>query len=548
MKSKRNWWLPFLLVSMGIMACGKEEVVVDGTEEQSVMQVQEPETEDVASTGDIRIIQHELTSSVEDRVRCKGSYPEIAFSEDFQNSYPKLLDPMNYWNNQRATGVEETVGEYAGYADEMFQDEDGYYENSIDASVLRADEILFTVEEDYYLDGGGAHPGHYITITNYNPETGEYVELSDVLTEPADFAKLVRARIYEQHPDLKEEVENYVSDVLEDGKDYFQDKLDQDTYNWYIDGEGLHLIFSPYDIASYAAGYVETDFSYKDYPSLLKESYHMTKEESDALKGMVSKETGDKKEVDAVIAVIGVEEGVQGVQIENPCWGAYQSEDVTDEGSNFISLELESEEKSDWVDTDVWVKKMGVEQANLPYEDESYCYTLSASMGEEEETESILQIYDGKTYDLLYDYDLSLLCYGPDQKVGHYSNIRQYIRWAKLVDHYLYVSIAHYGYASEEGNANQMICIDTKTDKLLWKSDSLTCNSSNFQIVNDTIICGQGFTDEPDYIYLLNRYTGETMERMSVNSAAGQFEIKGDTLYLVCYNTEYQFKIVEKDN
>ena len=52
-----------------------------------------------------------------------------------------------------------------------------------------------------------------------------------------------------------------------------------------------------------------------------------------------------------------------------------------------------------------------------------------------------------------------------------------------------------------------------------------------------------GFTDEPDYIYLLDRFTGQTMDKIKVNTAADQFEVVDDTLFVATYNTAYEFKI-----
>jgi len=62
-------------------------------------------------------------------------------------------------------------------------------------------------------------------------------------------------------------------------------------------------------------------------------------------------------------------------------------------------------------------------------------------------------------------------------------------------------------------------------------------------VVGDTIICGYGFTAEPDYIYLLDRFTGEKYDSIPVNSAADQFQIVDDTLYVATYNTAYEFSI-----
>ena len=77
----------------------------------------------------------------------------------------------------------------------------------------------------------------------------------------------------------------------------------------------------------------------------------------------------------------------------------------------------------------------------------------------------------------------------------------------------------------------------------MFRTEPLVANADNFVIVGDTIICGYGFTDEPDYIYLIDRFTGEKYETIPVITAASQFVVVGDTLYVATYNTDYEFDI-----
>ena len=105
------------------------------------------------------------------------------------------------------------------------------------------------------------------------------------------------------------------------------------------------------------------------------------------------------------------------------------------------------------------------------------------------------------------------------------------------------MSLIHNGYSSEEPNSNYMVAIDPNTGYVLWRSEPLVANSDNFLLINDTIVCGYGFTAEPDFIYLLDRFTGQIMEKIPVNSAPDQFNAVGDTLYVATYNTAYEFKI-----
>ena len=87
------------------------------------------------------------------------------------------------------------------------------------------------------------------------------------------------------------------------------------------------------------------------------------------------------------------------------------------------------------------------------------------------------------------------------------------------------------------------MAVDLNTYEPLYRSEPLVANGYNFVIVGDTIICGYSFTAEPDYIYLLDKNTGEKYDEIPVNSSPYQFEVRDDTLYVATYNTAYEFKI-----
>ncbi len=228
--------------------------------------------------------------------------------------------------------------------------------------------------------------------------------------------------------------------------------------------------------------------------------------------------------------------------IGNPSWHKFYN--GTDNADNYphISLTKTSEESYDWLDSEVWCEKNGFEYASLPYKDDVYRYEVAYLFDNYSATE--LLIYSVYTGELLYDLDLYLLCYGPDDN-DEYSTYIQDIQYTKIDDtgNTLYVSIIYNGYSSDEPVSNHIIAINLQTMEVIWRSEPLVSGLSNFLIVDDTIICGYGFTSEPDYIYLLDKHTGDKIEQISVASAPEQFAIKNDTLYVATYNTSYEFKI-----
>ena len=115
----------------------------------------------------------------------------------------------------------------------------------------------------------------------------------------------------------------------------------------------------------------------------------------------------------------------------------------------------------------------------------------------------------------------------------------QQIRWADVIDGVLYVSNAHRTYAESSGRLNGFItAIDPVSLEVLWRSEPLVSNSENFVVAGDAIISGYGFTDEDDFVYILNRHTGHTVERIPVPTAPEYFRVEGGRLYVRCRDTD----------
>jgi len=122
----------------------------------------------------------------------------------------------------------------------------------------------------------------------------------------------------------------------------------------------------------------------------------------------------------------------------------------------------------------------------------------------------------------------------------------QQVRWAELYDGVLYVSNAHRTYASNSSGLNgYLTAIDLETLQILWRSGPLTANAANFIVRDDIIISAYGFTDEDDFIYLLNRGTGEVAGKVTVPTAPEYLYLRGNLLYVRCCDSDLVFRIRE---
>ena len=82
-----------------------------------------------------------------------------------------------------------------------------------------------------------------------------------------------------------------------------------------------------------------------------------------------------------------------------------------------------------------------------------------------------------------------------------------------------------------------LVAVDINTDQTLWMSMFPAQQIPAISIADNSIICGQGGSGIPDYIYVLNSYTGVRSHEYWIPSAASWFSISEDgQLYVALYD------------
>lgn len=108
----------------------------------------------------------------------------------------------------------------------------------------------------------------------------------------------------------------------------------------------------------------------------------------------------------------------------------------------------------------------------------------------------------------------------------------------------LYVANGISGYAKEaKGKTGYVTALNPKTGKILWRSGPLTQNANTFADAGDVLVCGYGFTAEPDFVYVLDKRTGRKLQTIPVKSGPSFILRKGERVYVRCYDTDYVFAI-----
>ena len=112
---------------------------------------------------------------------------------------------------------------------------------------------------------------------------------------------------------------------------------------------------------------------------------------------------------------------------------------------------------------------------------------------------------------------------------------------ACLLDDIFYGISVTNGYAQPDSCF--MFACDLENNKLLWRSGDQTCNTMNFIVKKDVIICGYGFTSEKDYLYQLNLHTGEVIASLELKKQPDLLVPQDNMLYVHTYSYNYTIEM-----
>ena len=107
----------------------------------------------------------------------------------------------------------------------------------------------------------------------------------------------------------------------------------------------------------------------------------------------------------------------------------------------------------------------------------------------------------------------------------------------------LYFNAACLSYsAMQKGRCSTLYAYDPQKKKLLWHSRYRTSNDI-FLVTDHLVIAGYGFTQEPDYLYLLRKRDGKLLKKIKLDSAHDYLEMVGDKLHVMTYNRHVVFRL-----
>jgi hypothetical protein len=137
----------------------------------------------------------------------------------------------------------------------------------------------------------------------------------------------------------------------------------------------------------------------------------------------------------------------------------------------------------------------------------------------------------------LYAHDFIRYARPPMTRPGNAGLTWEQPQWAQELGGVLYVENAHLTYATASFGQNAYItAIDLKSRRMIWRSPSLVGNALNFLVTRNYVTAGYGFTNEPDYLYVLSRKTGRVIDRLLLPNGPERITLRGNVLHVRTYD------------
>ncbi len=138
------------------------------------------------------------------------------------------------------------------------------YLSQVTFTPMRLDQGVFSLYGTYVVYEGISHPEVTPLSASYDLTNGNALTQEDILVPGADFSALL--------PNILASLSLQEDSLYADYAQTVEASL-QDTQNWYLGRNGLVFYFSPYEIASYAAGVITAEVSYSDLTGILNDAY-----------------------------------------------------------------------------------------------------------------------------------------------------------------------------------------------------------------------------------------------------------------------------------
>lgn len=147
--------------------------------------------------------------------------------------------------------------------------------------------------------------------------------------------------------------------------------------------------------------------------------------------------------------------------------------------------------------------------------------------------------------DVLHVYDFSNFSVSQFANKSELDYTKISVSDVTIEDNILYAKVCHRTYSSSSSGYNAyLVAVDLMTQNIKWMTKPLTCNA-NYYIYEDVIFTGYGFTNEDDYIYIIDKASGSRLKTIKIEKGPDFFAVKDNKLYVRTYSLDYTFQIMK---
>jgi len=276
---------------LGTVGCGKTPEVtpaVEPTEEvanveeepanveesepatEEVVEEAEPE-EEVISAPDINILcDYDYTWSEDETLTTSEIKREyVTVLSDGYDELKQTLADIRFSEDENVDWFRENVKEYTtGDALDEYTLSTLPWSYYSTIAMERCDTKVLSYQRIFSSYLGGAHPNTYYGKANINVQTGEELNLSDVVTDMDAFSEKIWEALRGH-----DEIDEFYSEWEDTVQTYYFDSEDTDPFVWVMTNDGITITFDPYVLSYYALGAVTIDIPYAGNEGLFKEEF-----------------------------------------------------------------------------------------------------------------------------------------------------------------------------------------------------------------------------------------------------------------------------------
>ena len=172
--------------------------------------------------------------------------------------------------------MRDLLNEYAGHGQEMgsdaaslyiqdsaFFDHSSFYEELSSRCYLAGEIVSVRLDSSSYT--GGAHPSSYTSSYLFDLHTGQFIDAAQLAEDPEAFRTGAAELLLEKADAIQENRGSYWQEYAETISHWNEGTV-------LFDGEGMLVVYSPYDLGPYAMGAVELRLSYDELSGLIGQS------------------------------------------------------------------------------------------------------------------------------------------------------------------------------------------------------------------------------------------------------------------------------------